>query len=119
DGRFVAYRSSAVNLTASNTNPIPTIVLYDSLTSTNMLLADGSASSSSVNNRSFTPYFSQDGRAIIFQSWASDLIVQDFNQTSDVFLVPFLYASIASTNNGVWLSWPLVSGYNYRVEYKT
>jgi hypothetical protein len=119
EGRFVAYRSSAMNLTANNSNSLPTIILYDSLTGTNRLLTVGIAPNSGVNNRSFTPFFSQDGRSILFQSWASDLVAQDFNQMSDLYQFPFLYAAIVPTNNSVWVTWPFLPGNNYRVEYKT
>jgi hypothetical protein len=119
DGRFVVYRSTAVNLTANNSNTLPTIVLYDSLTATNKLLSAGIVPAAAVNNRSFTPFFSADGRAILFHSWASDLLAQDFNQMSDLFLFPFLYAAIAPTNSGFLVTWPFLPGNNYRVEYKT
>jgi hypothetical protein len=35
------------------------------------------------NNRSFAPQFSGDGQTVVFQSWASDLVAQDFNQVND------------------------------------
>ena len=86
DGRFVAYRSTATNLVAGATNGLPNVFLYDRQTGTTTLLS-ANASGMAGNNRSFAPQFSGDGQTVVFQSWASDLIAQDFNQVNDLFAV--------------------------------
>jgi Tol biopolymer transport system component/alpha-tubulin suppressor-like RCC1 family protein len=86
DGRFVAYRSTATNLVAGATNGLPNIFLYDRQTGTTTLLS-ANASGMAGNNRSFAPQFSGDGATVVFQSWASDLIAQDFNQVNNLIAV--------------------------------
>ena len=92
DGRFVAYRSTATNLALGATNGLPNVFLYDRQTGTTTLLS-ANATGMAGNNRSFTPQFSGDGQTVVFQSWASDLIAQDFNQVNDLFgvrIAPFI-----------------------------
>jgi len=83
DGRFIAYRSTATNLVAGATNGLPNVFLYDRQTGATTLLS-ANASGIAGNNRSFAPQFSGDGQTVVFQSWASDLIAQDFNQVNDL-----------------------------------
>jgi hypothetical protein len=57
----------------------------------------------------------------LFQSWASDLVAQDFNSTSDVFAIGLLYATIIpgpAPSDGSTVSWPALPGQIYRVQYK-
>jgi Tol biopolymer transport system component len=92
DGRFVAYRSTATNLALGATNGLPNLFLYDRQTGITALLSTN-ASGMAGNNRSFAPQFSGDGQTVVFQSWASDLIAQDFNQVNDLVAVriaPFI-----------------------------
>ena len=86
DGRFVAYRSTATNLVAAATNGLPNVFLYDRQTGATSLL-NANASGTAGNNRSLTPMFSGDARTVVFQSWASDLVAQDFNQVNDLVAV--------------------------------
>ena len=121
DGRFVAYRSAATNLVFIDTNGVPDLFLYDRLTGTNTLLSASRFGSSTANNRSLSPAFSGNGRVLIFQSWASDLVAQDFNDSSDVFAFNFPYATLVTGNapgGNPILSWPAISGQTYRVQYK-
>lgn len=119
DGRFVIYRSAADNLVAGDTNGVPDVFLYDAVTGGNMLLSSGAYGSVAGNNRSLTPVFSADGQLIVFCSWASDLVAEDFNQTSDVFAFALLYASVTTTNGGSpTISWPASLSQNYIIEYK-
>ena len=66
------------------------------------------------------PLFSGDGRSLVFQSWASDLVAQDFNQDSDVFGFDFLYVAILGgiLAEGPTITWPAMPGRTYRVEFK-
>lgn len=121
DGRFVCYRSAATDITPAATNGSPQILLYDTASGVNKLLSASLVSGFNANNRSLTPVFSADGMTLVFQSWASDLIPQDFNHGSDLFAYTLFYAIIlpsGSPAQGPWLSWPLISGRNYRVQYK-
>jgi Tol biopolymer transport system component len=121
DGRFVVYRSAATNLVAGlKTDGTPNLYLYDRTTGSNSLLTASLYQDGSADNRSATPVFSGDGRTLVFQSLASDLAEQDFNQESDVFLLSFLYASISAGPAGQapTLTWPARKGEKYEVQFK-
>lgn len=116
DGRFVAYRSGADNLVAGDTNGVPDVFLYDRVLGTTTLLGENGGSS--PDNRSLAPVFSGDSRMLLFQSWASDLVANDFNQSSDLVAFYLLYANLTAGPGGPSISWPAVSGKNYRVQFK-
>lgn len=121
DGRFVTFRSAATNIVAGDTNGFPDLFVYDRLAGTNSLLTESRLGSRSADNRSRTPVFSSNGRAIVFQSAASDLGAGDFNQLSDLFAFEFLYVDIlpaSSPPGGKVLSWPAAPGDNFLVQYK-
>lgn len=121
DGRFVAYRSAAPDLVAGDTNAQSDLFLYDSQTGSNTLLTASLAGAGSGNNRSFTPVFSPDGRTLVYNSWASDLVLHDFNQTCDVFSYGLFYTLLVPATGAVqgpWLTWPYLTGKNYKVQFK-
>ena len=121
DGRFVAYRTLASNLVPGATNSTASILLHDLATASTTLLSTSLMGKSSANNISMLPTFSPDGRTLFFQSWASDLAPQDFNQSQDLFAVPLLYAGmepLASPNVGFSVTWPVIPGQSYRVQFK-
>ncbi len=128
DGRFVAYRSTATNLVAGATNGLPNVFLYDRQTGSTTLLS-ANTSGTTGNNRSFAPQFSGDGQTVVFQSWASDLIPQDYNQANDlvaikiatsnptlVFVGQMVFAP--ATLQSPTLTWPAVNGKTYQVLFK-
>jgi Tol biopolymer transport system component len=128
DGRFVAYRSTATNLVANATNGLPNVFLYDQQTGTTTLLSTN-ASGTAGNNRSFAPQFSGDGQTVVFQTWASDLVTQDFNQVNDlvavkiatsnptpVFVGQMVFAP--ATLQSPTLTWPAELGKTYQVQFK-
>jgi hypothetical protein len=116
DGRFVVYRSSATNLVAGDINGLPDVFVKDLFTGETTLLS-ASLSGGVANNRSLMPIFSGDGRTVIFQSWASDSIANDFNQAVDIIAFTFFYADITPGVAPV-ISWPFVSELNYHVQFK-
>jgi len=129
DGRFVAYRSAASNLVPGDTNGVPDVFLWDRLTGATMLLSVSLSANSTANNRSLTPVFSGDSMTVFFESWASDLFPQDFNRASDLFAVSLLSAGAVPVflaqiypgggpGQGVWISWPVVAGKYYQVQFK-
>src|SRR5262249_52473453 len=96
------------------------IFLYDRLIGANTLLTTSRLTGDASDNLPLAPFFSDDGQTLVFQSWASDLSSQDFNQTSDVFAFTFFYLSISATNGlnqGPRLSWPAAPGANYHVQF--
>ena len=85
NGRFVAFYSHATNITPKDTNLAPDIYLFDSLTGTTELISV--ASNRMIGNRdSRRPRVSADGRFVVFESWADNLVVDDQNETPDIFL---------------------------------
>jgi Tol biopolymer transport system component len=129
DGRFVAYRSAASNLIPGDANGVPDIFLWDRTSGATMLMSVSLSLNSSADNRSLRPVFSGDGRTLLFESWASDLFPGDLNRGSDLFVVnlyatspiPLFKAAIvpgAGPGQGVWISWPVIAGKSYQVQFK-
>jgi Tol biopolymer transport system component len=122
DGRFVVFRSLATNLVSSpDSNGEPDIFLHDRLTGTMTLLSVNRFADKAGDRRSRTPRFSADSQTLFFQSWASDLVSLDFNQSQDVFVLALLYTSIAASSTpgqGPTLSWPARPDETYHVQFK-
>jgi len=128
DGRFVAYRSTATNLVANATNGVPNVFLYDRQIGTTTLLS-ANVSGMAGNNRSFAPQFSGDGQTVVFQTWASDLVAQDYNQANDLVAVKIATSNptpvfagqmvfAPATLQSPTLTWPAVNGKTYQVQFK-
>jgi Tol biopolymer transport system component len=85
DGRYVAFRSSATNLVANDTNGRVDVFVRDRVNATTEREsvdpggADGDGSS-------FEPTISADGRFVAFQSAATNLVPGDTNGMMDVFV---------------------------------
>ena len=129
DGRFVAYRSTAANIVPGAGSGIPQIFLYDGLNQTTTLLSASCFGSAAGANRSLVPVFSGDARSLVFQSWAPDLVVQDFNQSSDLLAcqlyttepIPLFSVTVvagAGPGQGPWLMWPAAPGKTYVVQFR-
>ena len=85
DGRFVAFDSTATNLVVGDTNGAADCFVHDRLTGlTNRvdLSWTGAQSASAVRATAITP----DGRRVVFESPASNLVAGDNNLYWDVFL---------------------------------
>lgn len=85
DGRFVVFTSDASNLVPGDTNGVEDVFVRD--------LAAGSTRRVSVSGRdgqadgrSGTPSISPDGRFVIFESEATNLVGDDENDIADVFV---------------------------------
>ncbi|MCK6447081.1 MAG: hypothetical protein L6Q99_11885 [Planctomycetes bacterium] len=86
DGRFVAFQTAATNLVAGDTNGFEDVYLRDRLLGTTELVSRTPLGSSG-NGASSNPSVSDDGRYVTFSSVASDLVANDTNGASDVFLL--------------------------------
>ena len=121
DGEHIAYRSTSTNLVVGMTNPGFGIYLYDTASGANTQVAASFAGASSVENRPLRPFFSGDGKSLLFASWAADLLSGDFNHNSDLFSYAFLYVTLSSApgpGGGCTVGWPCDPSRKYRVEYK-
>ncbi len=85
DGRFVAFQSSASNLSPGDTNGEVDVFVHDRDTARTeqvSLSDDGVQGTAS----SVGPAISDDGRYIAFESWAPELVPSDTNGRPDVFV---------------------------------
>jgi len=86
DGRFVAFRSAASNLTADDTNLVADVFVRD-LRKGRTLLVSRNASGAVADDASGYPSISGNGRFLAFQSTAGNLAADDTNGQSDIFLL--------------------------------
>jgi Tol biopolymer transport system component len=85
NGRHVAFISDAGNLASSDQNGVADIFLRDRQTGVTQLLSvDSTGTQGGLASES--PAINADGRYVAFGSSASDLVSNDFNTSSDVFV---------------------------------
>ena len=88
DGRYVVFDSYASDLVAGDTNGDGDVFLFDRTTGQVTLVSrapDGTSGNSSSGENGRLA-MSADGRYVVFDSFASDLVAGDTNDTLDVFL---------------------------------
>ncbi|MGQ0845792.1 MAG: TolB family protein [Sporichthyaceae bacterium] len=85
DGRWVAFASEATNLVRGDTNRRQDVFLRDTRTGKTKRVSVASGGRQSRGD-SFNPSISGDGRYVVFDSWADDLVPGDTNRRGDVFL---------------------------------
>lgn len=85
DGRFVAFTSDATNLVPAANNGIEHVFLRDTLLGTTTLVSV-STGGSSGNGSSAFPYLAADGGTVVFESAATDMVLNDTNDEADIFL---------------------------------
>jgi Tol biopolymer transport system component len=86
DGRFVAMHSEANNLVTGDTNIAMDVFIRDRQApgqTTRVSVATGGAQ---ANGASYLPHLSADGRFVAFQSDATNLVPNDTNGSSDIFV---------------------------------
>ncbi|WP_457667913.1 hypothetical protein [Thiolapillus sp.] len=85
NGRFVAFSSDATNLVANDNNGVSDIFLHDTQTGATRLV---SVDSSGYQANAFSDYpaISGDGRYVAFTSVASNLVPDDTEGHSDIFV---------------------------------
>jgi hypothetical protein len=139
DGRYVVYESTADDLVPGATGR-KQVYLFDRVTGTTTLLSYSAINSAPGNYISEAPVFTGDGQTIVFQSFASDLVTNDFNGGGDLFIVQLSATNAVanptnsalvqinqlvypagpsgSTGTSPTLSWPATTGASYQVWYK-
>ncbi len=105
DGRFVAFRSAASDLTSGDNNATSDVYLRDRQNNSTRLISVNTGGSASGNGYSAEPSVSADGRYVAFSSLASDLVSGDTNNASDIFvrdmtLNTTTLVSVKSTGSG-------------------
>ncbi len=86
DGRFVAFMSSATNLIPSDANYPDHMYVHDRQTRTTTRVSIASDGSAGNSGSILLPAISATGRYVAFQSYASNLVPDDTNNTADIFL---------------------------------
>jgi WD40-like Beta Propeller Repeat len=90
NGRYVVFQSGATNLVPNDTNDRVDIFRHDLETNETILISTG-VNGSLANGGSSIGYsrngaISSDGRYVVFQSFASNLVANDNNNALDVFV---------------------------------
>ena len=85
DGRYVAFTSTASDLVAGDTNAVDDVFIRDLLTNTTVR-ASLDSGGRDANRASGNPALSENATYIVFDSQASDLVSEDDNHVSDVYI---------------------------------
>ena len=85
DGRFVAFPSAGADLITNDTNGLQDIFVHDNQTG-QTIRASVSTTGAQANGKSDGAAFSADGRYIVFESEATNLVLNDTNGVSDIFI---------------------------------
>lgn len=91
DGRYVLFASTANNLTLTNNNNyvLPcrfNVYLRDTLNGTTTLVSANQSGTGGGNGDSFPTGISTNGQFALFESSASDLVANDTNNATDIFV---------------------------------
>ncbi len=85
DGRYVAFASFARNLVVGDTNECLDVFLRDRVTGTTTRVSVAS-DGAQADNPCDRPSLSADGRYVAFESWAPNLVADDFGSYTDIFV---------------------------------
>ena len=85
DGRYIAFYSYASNLVEGDANRSYDVFLRDRVAGTTELVSVSSAEVQG-NSGSEVEGMSADGRYVVFESFANNLVPNDHNQTKDIFV---------------------------------
>ena len=110
DGRFVTFASTASNLVPGDTNNHKDIFVYDRTTAT-IERVSVSDTGMQANRESSAPSISADGRYVAFSSWASNLVSDHTNDSSDIFVYDRATRTIERVNlsGAGWSTSPSIS----------
>jgi hypothetical protein len=98
DGRVVAFESAASDLVSNDTNSIGDIFVRDLENGTTSLVNVNLAGTS--GGYSYGKVLSADGRFVAFESYASNLVSNDTNNTIDVFVREVSFNQSPTTDAG-------------------
>jgi len=86
DGRYVVFQSTASDLVPGDNNNANDIFVRDRLLGVTTLISANSFGLPG-NGPSTRPVMAADGRTVVFQSFANDLVSGDYNDKRDVFVL--------------------------------
>lgn len=84
DGRFVAFRSNATDLVSPSTTG-QQLFVRDRLNGTTELISKSTSGTEGNSNSQFSK-ISEDGRYVVFESYATNLVTGDTNNKIDIFV---------------------------------
>ncbi len=87
DGRFVVFGASASNLVSNDTNNVGDVFVRDRLLGTTTLVSQNVNQGVGNAASSVRVVMAADGRTVVFQSMASDLVSGDYNDKRDIFVL--------------------------------
>lgn len=101
DGRFVAFSSQATNLVPGDSNTAQDIFVRDRVLGTTRMASVSSAGVQATST-SLDATLSGNGRYVAFMSWAKNLVPDDTNNRTDVFVHDMLTGEtvLASVSTG-------------------
>lgn len=89
DGRYLAFGSQATNLVAGDTNGATDVFVRDRTAATTTRVSTSTSGAQATGGSSYAPttnsWISNDGRYVVFQSDATNLVSDDTNGKRDVF----------------------------------
>lgn len=109
DGAFVAFESTASNLVPNDTNGFSDVFLRDVTAGITRLVSAGT-NGSVANGASGTPLLSRDGRYVVYETRASNLVNDDTNGTQDIFIYDGLQQSTRLVSSA--LIFPVSNSFN-------
>jgi hypothetical protein len=86
NGQYVAFFSMADGIVSADTNGCRDVYVHDIVSGSNTLVSVSVYGSYSGNGNSSEPAISGNGRYVAFSSYATNLVVNDANGASDIFL---------------------------------
>jgi Tol biopolymer transport system component len=85
DGRYVLFASDSTDLVANDTNDVDDVFIKDRQTG-QVIRASVSTSGAEANGVSWPGSITPDGRWVVFQSYATNLVASDTNGKADLFV---------------------------------
>jgi Tol biopolymer transport system component len=85
DGRYITFSSYATNLVSGDTNSNQDVFVHDRLTG-DTTRASVSSGGNQGNAKSWNPSISANGRYVVFNSTAGNLVIGDSNGYADIFV---------------------------------
>lgn len=86
DGRYIVFESASDNLVANDTNTVSDIFVHDQLNCVTSRISLSSAGTQATGGDSTNPQISNDGRYVVYQSLATNLVTGDTNGVEDIFV---------------------------------
>jgi len=87
DGRYIVFSTRLTNALAGDFNPHSDVYVYDRVHRSTLLVSQGRFGEGPAAGSSTEPVVARDGRSVVFQSFANDLVDGDYNQERDIFIL--------------------------------